>query len=115
MNLILIIIVALLFPGIINITRSWFSGRKGPGLLQPVKDLIRLFRKGSVYSQYHGYHLPHSAHHFHCGGYLCFGGFAYWTMESNDILQRRFCFLYLYAGIGTLYVHHLCHGYRKQF
>jgi formate hydrogenlyase subunit 4 len=50
MNLILIIIVALLFPGIINITRSWFSGRKGPGLLQPVKDLIRLFRKGSVYS-----------------------------------------------------------------
>jgi formate hydrogenlyase subunit 4 len=50
MNIILIIIVALLFPGIINITRSWFSGRKGPGLLQPVKDLIRLFRKGSVYS-----------------------------------------------------------------
>jgi formate hydrogenlyase subunit 4 len=50
MNIVLIIIVALLFPGLINITRSWFSGRKGPGLLQPVKDLIRLFRKGSVYS-----------------------------------------------------------------
>ncbi|MEI6852080.1 MAG: NADH-quinone oxidoreductase subunit H [Bacteroidota bacterium] len=51
MNLILIIIVALLFPGVINITRSLFSGRKGPGLLQPLKDLIRLFRKGSVYSR----------------------------------------------------------------
>jgi formate hydrogenlyase subunit 4 len=51
MNLILILIVALLFPGVINITRSLFSGRKGPGLLQPLKDLIRLFRKGSVYSR----------------------------------------------------------------
>ncbi len=51
MNLILILIVALLFPGVINITRSLFSGRKGPGLLQPLKDLVRLFRKGSVYSR----------------------------------------------------------------
>jgi formate hydrogenlyase subunit 4 len=51
MNLLLIFIVALLFPGIINITRSLFSGRKGPGLLQPMKDLIRLFRKGSIYSR----------------------------------------------------------------
>ena len=51
MNLILILIVALLFPGVINITRSLFSGRKGPGLLQPLKDMVRLFRKGSVYSR----------------------------------------------------------------
>jgi formate hydrogenlyase subunit 4 len=26
------------------------SGRKGPGILQPMKDIIRLWRKGSVYS-----------------------------------------------------------------
>ncbi len=50
MNIILIIIIALLFPGVINITRSLLSGRKGPGLLQPLKDMMRLFRKGSVYS-----------------------------------------------------------------
>ncbi|MEI6124832.1 MAG: NADH-quinone oxidoreductase subunit H [Bacteroidota bacterium] len=50
MNVLLIIIIALLFPGVINITRSLLSGRKGPGLLQPLKDLIRIFRKGSVYS-----------------------------------------------------------------
>jgi formate hydrogenlyase subunit 4 len=51
MNIALIIIIALLFPGLINISRSRFSGRKGPGLLQPLKDMIRLFRKGSVYSR----------------------------------------------------------------
>jgi formate hydrogenlyase subunit 4 len=27
------------------------SGRKGPGILQPVKDVIRLFRKGAIYSE----------------------------------------------------------------
>lgn len=51
MNIILIILIALIFPGIINISRSKLSGRKGPGLLQPLKDMLRLFRKGSVYSR----------------------------------------------------------------
>ena len=51
MNIALIIITALLFPGVVNIARSRLSGRKGPGLLQPLKDMIRLFRKGSVYSR----------------------------------------------------------------
>jgi len=50
MNIVLIILTGLLFPGMINVVRSAFSGRKGPGLFQPVKDMIRLFRKGSVYS-----------------------------------------------------------------
>jgi len=50
MNTILIILIALLFPGVINLSRSLLSGRKGPGLFQPLKDLLRLFRKGSVYS-----------------------------------------------------------------
>jgi formate hydrogenlyase subunit 4 len=33
----------------INRTKSWTSGRKGPGVLQPLRDVYRLFRKGSVY------------------------------------------------------------------
>jgi formate hydrogenlyase subunit 4 len=39
------------FTGIIVRTKSITSGRKGPGILQPLKDVIRLFRKGSVYSE----------------------------------------------------------------
>ncbi len=47
---ILIVFVSLFFTGIIIRTRSLASGRKGPGLFQPLKDILRLFRKGSVYS-----------------------------------------------------------------
>jgi formate hydrogenlyase subunit 4 len=46
----LIIIVSFFFNGLVNRTKSILSGRKGPGILQPIKDIIRLFRKGSVYS-----------------------------------------------------------------
>jgi len=49
-SLFLIIIMSLLFPGIIIRTKSIFSGRKGPGIFQPVWDIIRLFRKDSVFS-----------------------------------------------------------------
>ncbi|MFH0895465.1 MAG: NADH-quinone oxidoreductase subunit H [Bacteroidota bacterium] len=41
---------SLLFPGIIVRVKSIASGRKGPGLMQPMFDILRLFRKGSVYS-----------------------------------------------------------------
>ncbi len=51
LSFILILIAAAFFTGIIIRTKSIFSGRKGPGILQPVKDVIRLFRKGAVYSQ----------------------------------------------------------------
>lgn len=50
-SLILIITVSLFFPGIVIRTKSVFSGRKGPGILQPLKDVWRLFRKGTVYSE----------------------------------------------------------------
>jgi formate hydrogenlyase subunit 4 len=50
LSLVLIVAVSLFFVGIINRTRSIASGRKGPGILQPVRDVMRLFRKGSVYS-----------------------------------------------------------------
>ena len=50
-SIILILFTAFFFTGILNRTRSLMSGRKGPGILQPVKDLIRLFRKGTIYSE----------------------------------------------------------------
>jgi formate hydrogenlyase subunit 4 len=41
----------LFFTGIVIRTKSLTAGRKGPGILQPLKDIFRLFRKGSVYSE----------------------------------------------------------------
>ncbi len=51
LSFVLIIIAAFFFTGIIIRTKSIASGRKGPGLFQPIKDVIRLFKKGSVYSE----------------------------------------------------------------
>ena len=50
LSIILILFSGLFFTGIIVRTKSIASGRKGPGIMQPVKDVIRLFKKGSVYS-----------------------------------------------------------------
>ncbi|MFA5815592.1 MAG: NADH-quinone oxidoreductase subunit H [Bacteroidales bacterium] len=46
----LILLAAVFFPGIIIRTKSIVSGRKGPGILQPMLDIRVLFGKGSVYS-----------------------------------------------------------------
>lgn len=51
LSLLLILLAAIFFTGVINRTKSILSGRKGPGILQPVKDVIRLFKKGVVYSK----------------------------------------------------------------
>ena len=51
LSIILIVIAAIFFTGIIIRTKSLASGRKGPGILQPVYDVIRLLRKGVVYSE----------------------------------------------------------------
>jgi formate hydrogenlyase subunit 4 len=50
LSITLILFSAIFFTGIILRTKSITSGRKGPGIMQPVKDVIRLFKKGSVYS-----------------------------------------------------------------
>jgi len=50
LSFLLIVIAALFFTGIINRTKSIFSGRKGPGIFQSLKDVMRLFRKESIYS-----------------------------------------------------------------
>ena len=51
LSLTLIILASLFFTGIIIRTKSLASGRKGPGIFQPLKDVARLFRKGAVYSK----------------------------------------------------------------
>ncbi|MFZ4412879.1 MAG: respiratory chain complex I subunit 1 family protein [Bacteroidales bacterium] len=50
LSFILILIAAVFFTGIIVRTKSLASGRKGPGILQPIQDVIRLFKKAAVYS-----------------------------------------------------------------
>ena len=51
LSLILILIAAAFFTGIIIRMKSISSGRKGPGIFQPLFDVVRLFKKGVVYSE----------------------------------------------------------------
>lgn len=50
MNLLLIFLSAMLIPGSIIRTKSRMSGRKGPGMWQPQRDVWVLLRKGNVIS-----------------------------------------------------------------
>jgi formate hydrogenlyase subunit 4 len=50
-SFILIILASLFFTGIVNRAKSIVSGRKGPGIFQSIRDIIRLLKKGSVYSK----------------------------------------------------------------
>ena len=45
------LLLAPLLSGVINRTKAWFGGRRGPPLLQLYFDLFRLLRKGVVYSR----------------------------------------------------------------
>ena len=40
-----------LFFGVINRTKAFFAGRRGPPLLQTYFDLWKLLQKGAVYSR----------------------------------------------------------------
>jgi formate hydrogenlyase subunit 4 len=51
LSFLLILFTSFFFAGIILRTKSIASGRLGPGLFQPIKDVIRLFKKGAVYSE----------------------------------------------------------------
>ena len=51
LSMLLILFSSIFFTGIILRTKSIASGRKGPGIFQPLKDVLRLFRKGSIYSE----------------------------------------------------------------
>ena len=48
---VLAVLLAPLLPGVINRTKAFFAGRKGPPLLQSYFDLRKLFRKGATYSR----------------------------------------------------------------
>jgi formate hydrogenlyase subunit 4 len=50
MGFLLAIVTAIFFPGIILRVKSIASGRKGPGIMQPWKNILVLLRKGSVFS-----------------------------------------------------------------
>ena len=45
------LVVPPLLLGVIDKTKALFAGRVGPPLLQPYYDLIKLLRKGSVFSR----------------------------------------------------------------
>ena len=45
------LLLAPLMPGVINRTKAWFAGRRGPPLLQAYYDLWKLLHKGAVYSK----------------------------------------------------------------
>jgi len=51
LSFILILIAAAFFTGVIIRVKSISSGRKGPGIFQPLFDVVRLFKKGVVYSE----------------------------------------------------------------
>ena len=50
-SLLLIFITSLFFVGIILRVKSLCSGRKGPGIFQPMKDILKQFKKGSVFGK----------------------------------------------------------------
>jgi formate hydrogenlyase subunit 4 len=50
-HLLLALLLAPLLPGLINRTKAWFAGRRGPPLLQVYRDLAKLLRKGVVRSR----------------------------------------------------------------
>jgi len=50
-NILIILILPLLFTGIINKTKAFWSGRKGASIFQPYYDFIKLMKKGEVISR----------------------------------------------------------------
>mgnify|MGYP001195543154 CR=1 FL=1 len=49
--IILILTASIFFTGIIGRVKSIAAGRKGPGILQPMRDIARNLRKGPVYGE----------------------------------------------------------------
>ncbi|MFL5728182.1 MAG: respiratory chain complex I subunit 1 family protein [Cytophagaceae bacterium] len=49
-GLLLVFIFSLFFQGILNRVKSLSSGRRGPGIFQAIKDILRLLQKQTIYS-----------------------------------------------------------------
>lgn len=54
-SFILIMVASLFFTGIVVRTKSIAQGRKGPCIMQPMYDIMKLLRKGSVFSKTTGF------------------------------------------------------------
>jgi formate hydrogenlyase subunit 4 len=50
-HLLLVVLMPPLLLGVIGKTKALFAGRVGPPFFQPYHDILRLFRKGSVFSR----------------------------------------------------------------
>ena len=50
LNILIILILPFLFTGIINKTKAFWGGRKGPSVFQPYYDFFKLMKKGEVIS-----------------------------------------------------------------
>ena len=51
LNIILLLFVPFLMVGIIRKTKAFWGGRKGPSVLQPLYDFIKLIKKSLVISK----------------------------------------------------------------
>lgn len=49
-SILLILLTSFVFTGIVVRVKSLAQGRKGPGIMQPMRDIWRLLRKGSAFS-----------------------------------------------------------------
>jgi len=114
LSLILIILAATFFTGIIIRTKSIASGRKGPGIFQPIKDVVRLFKKGAVYSETSSFVFRIAPTIYFSLGIRSHAGSTVWCIQRTHQLQRGLYFLCVYTGTGQVLQHYRGHGYRQQ-
>lgn len=50
-NIFILLFIPFLFVGVINKTKAFWGGKKGPSIVQPYFDFIRLMKKGAVISE----------------------------------------------------------------
>jgi formate hydrogenlyase subunit 4 len=99
-SVLIILVSAVFFPGIISMMKSKVVGRKMPFILQPLFDVIRLFKKSSVYSITTGFifriaPLVYFASAFSAILFLPFAGEKGFISFDNDLVF----FAYI-LGIG---------------
>ena len=51
LNIVMILVLPFVMAGVIKRVKAFWSGRKGPRVIQPLHDIVRLLRKGEVISR----------------------------------------------------------------
>ncbi len=46
-----VLAVSPILPGVVAKTKAWVAGRQGPPVIQPYRDIVKLFQKGAAYSR----------------------------------------------------------------